>query len=40
MFDVIENVYSSGYQIPQSDIDEFIREIRRDIDAMELYFSL
>lgn len=38
VFDEIENVYSSGHSISKSDIEEFIRDIRRDIDAMELYF--
>ena len=37
VFDEIENMYSSGGSIPKSDIEEFIRDIRRDIDAMELY---
>lgn len=39
VFDEIENVYSSGEPISKSDIEEFIRDIRRDIDAMELYFE-
>ena len=38
VFDEIENVYSGGSPIPKSDIEEFIRDIRRGIDAMELYF--
>ena len=38
VFDEIENVYSCGGPVPKSDIEEFIRDIRRDIDAMKLYF--
>lgn len=37
LFDEIENIYTCGQQIPQSDIDETIRDIRKDLDAMELY---
>ena len=39
LFDEIENIYTSGGQIPNSDIEEMIRDIRRDFDAMELYFD-
>lgn len=39
VFDEIENIYSNGYQIPQNDIEELVRDIRRAIDAMELYFN-
>lgn len=39
VFDEIENVYSSGYQISQNDIEELIRDIRRDIDAIDLYLN-
>lgn len=39
LFDEIENIYTSGEQIPKGDIEEMIRDIRRDIDAMELYFD-
>ena len=39
LFDEIENIYTSGGQIPNSDIEELIRDIRRDFDAMELYFD-
>lgn len=39
IFDEIENIYTSGGQIPNSDIEEMIRDIRRDFDVMELYFG-
>lgn len=39
LFDEIENIYTSGGQIPTGDIEEMIRDIRRDFDAMELYFD-
>lgn len=39
LFDEIENIYTSGGQIPNGDIEEMIRDIRRDFDAMELYFD-
>lgn len=39
LFDEIENIYTSGGQIPKCDVEEMIRDIRRDIDAMELYFD-
>lgn len=39
VFDEIENVYSCGYQISQNDIEELIRDIRRDIDAIDLYLN-
>ena len=39
VFEDIENIYSSGDIIPEGNIEEFIKDVRRDINAMELYMT-
>jgi hypothetical protein len=39
IFDEIENVYTSGEQISQQDLNELIKEIRKDMEALEIYLN-
>lgn len=39
IFDEIENVYSSGEQISNNDIEQLIEDIRKDIGVMNVYFE-
>ena len=39
IFDEIENVYECGEQISQYDLMELVKEVRKDIEALEIYIS-
>ena len=39
IFDEIENVYTCGEQISQYDLIELVKEVRKDIEALEIYIS-
>ena len=39
VFEDIENIYSSGDIIPEGNIEELIKDVRRDISALELYMT-